>query len=52
MRGPKSCARSCNDFVTTEVDPAMPVFDEQLAALENQWAWTQVPLPGAAGRGP
>ena len=32
------------DFVQTHVYPAEPVFCEQLAALENRWAWTTVPV--------
>ena len=32
------------DFVQTHVYPAEPVFREQLAALENRWAWTTVPV--------
>ena len=32
------------DFVETYVYPAEPVFHEQIAALENRWAWTTVPV--------
>jgi acyl-CoA dehydrogenase len=32
------------DFVETHVSPAEPVFREQVAALENRWAWTTVPV--------
>jgi acyl-CoA dehydrogenase len=32
------------DFVETHVYPAEPVFREQVAALENRWAWTTVPV--------
>jgi len=32
------------DFVETHVYPAEPVFHEQVAALENRWAWTTVPV--------
>ena len=32
------------DFVATHVYPAEPVFHEQIAALENRWAWTTVPV--------
>lgn len=29
------------DFITTQVQPAEPVFTEQLAALEDRWAWSR-----------
>jgi acyl-CoA dehydrogenase len=32
------------DFVQTQVYPAERVFHEQLAALENRWAWSTVPV--------
>jgi acyl-CoA dehydrogenase len=32
------------DFIKTRVEPAAPVFDEQLAALENRWAWNDAPV--------
>ena len=32
------------DFVETQVYPAERVFHEQVAALENRWAWTTVPV--------
>ncbi len=32
------------DFVQTQVIPAEHVFHEQLAALENRWAWSTVPV--------
>jgi acyl-CoA dehydrogenase len=32
------------DFMGTHVHPAEPVFHEQLAALEDRWAWTRVPV--------
>ncbi|MEP9384172.1 acyl-CoA dehydrogenase family protein [Nocardioides cheoyonin] len=32
------------DFMTTYVEPAEPVFDEQLAAQEDRWAWDTVPV--------
>jgi acyl-CoA dehydrogenase len=32
-----------NAFVKTKVAPAIPVFNHELAAQENKWAWTQVP---------
>jgi acyl-CoA dehydrogenase len=32
------------DFMDTHVYPAEPVFHEQLAALEDRWAWTQAPV--------
>lgn len=32
------------DFMATEVVPAEPVFGEQLAALEDRWAWDSVPI--------
>ncbi len=32
------------DFMETQVYPAEPVFHEQLAALENRWAWSTVPV--------
>jgi acyl-CoA dehydrogenase len=31
-------------FMDEHVYPAEPVFAEQLAALENRWAWTSVPV--------
>jgi acyl-CoA dehydrogenase len=34
------------DFMGTHVHPAEPVFHEQLAALEDRWAWTRVPVLG------
>ena len=47
------------EFMDSHVYPAEPVFHEQLAALENRWAWTTVPVlartarrrPGPAGCG-
>ena len=32
------------DFVETQVYPAERVFHSQVAALENRWAWTTVPV--------
>jgi acyl-CoA dehydrogenase len=32
------------DFIKTRVEPAAPVFGEQLAALENRWAWNDAPV--------
>ena len=32
------------DFVETQVYPAERVFHQQVAALENRWAWTTVPV--------
>jgi len=32
------------DFMDTHVHPAEPVFAEQLAALEDRWAWSTVPV--------
>jgi acyl-CoA dehydrogenase len=32
------------DFMQTQVHPAEPVFREQLAALEDRWAWDSVPV--------
>ena len=32
------------DFVETQVYPAERAFHEQVAALENRWAWTTVPV--------
>ncbi|NHA69299.1 acyl-CoA dehydrogenase family protein [Phycicoccus flavus] len=32
------------DFVGTRIAPAAPVFDEQLAGLEDPWAWSTVPV--------
>ncbi|MDP3893228.1 acyl-CoA dehydrogenase family protein [Nocardioides sp.] len=34
------------DFMDTHVHPAEPVFAEQLAVLENRWAWTEAPVLG------
>jgi len=34
------------DFMESAVYPAEPVFREQLAALDNRWAWTSVPVLG------
>jgi len=31
-------------FMDEKINPAGPVFAEQLAALGNRWAWTQVPI--------
>jgi acyl-CoA dehydrogenase len=32
------------DFVANSVQPAEPVFHEQLDALDNRWAWTSPPV--------
>jgi acyl-CoA dehydrogenase len=32
------------EFMNSRVYPAEPVFHEQLAALDNQWAWDSVPV--------
>jgi len=32
------------DFMESSVYPAEPVFREQLAALDNRWAWTSAPV--------
>ena len=32
------------EFMNAHVYPAEPVFHEQLAALENRWAWSTVPV--------
>jgi acyl-CoA dehydrogenase len=32
------------DFVTNSVQPAEPVFHEQLDSLDNRWAWTSPPV--------
>ncbi|MBR7742497.1 acyl-CoA dehydrogenase family protein [Phycicoccus sp. BSK3Z-2] len=32
------------DFLDTRIAPAGPVFDEQLAALDDPWAWSSVPV--------
>jgi acyl-CoA dehydrogenase len=32
------------DFIKTRVEPAGPVFEEQLAALDNRWAWNDAPI--------
>jgi len=32
------------DFMSTRVGPGEPVFHDQLAALENHWAWDSVPV--------
>jgi acyl-CoA dehydrogenase len=32
------------EFMDSHVHPAEPVFAEQLAALENRWAWTETPV--------
>ena len=32
------------DFVRTRVKPAEPVFAEQLAGLEDKWAWNEAPV--------
>jgi len=34
------------DFMVSQVHPAEPVFAEQLAALDNRWAWSTVPVLG------
>ena len=34
------------DFMESAVYPAEPVFREQLAALDNRWAWTKAPVLG------
>src|SRR5690606_28106502 len=33
-----------NDFMATHVLPAEPVFDAQLADLEDRFAWTRTPV--------
>ena len=32
------------DFIDTTVDPATPIFDRQLAAQDDPWAWDSVPV--------
>jgi acyl-CoA dehydrogenase len=32
------------DFIKTRVEPASAVFDQQLVALENRWAWNDAPV--------
>jgi acyl-CoA dehydrogenase len=32
------------DFMATRIHPAEPVFHEQLAALDDRWAWDSVPV--------
>ncbi len=32
------------DFMDTHVHPAEPVFEEQIAALDDRWAWDTVPV--------
>src|SRR5580693_9391270 len=32
------------DFIKTRVEPAGPVFEDQLAALDNRWAWNDAPV--------
>jgi len=34
------------DFMATHVEPAEPVFDAQLAAQDDPWAWDTVPVLG------
>ena len=34
------------EFMADAVYPAEPVFHEQLAALDNRWAWSTVPVLG------
>jgi acyl-CoA dehydrogenase len=34
------------DFMVSQVHPAEPVFAEQLAALDNRWTWSTVPVLG------
>jgi len=34
------------DFMVSQVHPAEPVFAEQLAASDNRWAWSTVPVLG------
>jgi acyl-CoA dehydrogenase len=34
------------DFMESAVYPAEPAFREQLAALDNRWAWTKAPVLG------
>jgi len=31
-------------FVTTQIEPAQAVFVEQLAGMDNHWAWSQTPI--------
>ncbi|MCQ0021789.1 acyl-CoA dehydrogenase family protein [Streptomyces somaliensis DSM 40738] len=38
------------DFMETHVHPAEPVFEEQLARLENRWAWNTAPVLGELQR--
>jgi acyl-CoA dehydrogenase len=32
------------DFISTRIEPAEPVFAEQLASLANKWAWNDAPV--------
>ena len=32
------------DFVTTEIDPVQDLFQEQLAGMDDHWAWSQTPI--------
>lgn len=36
--------RRVRDFLDGEVTPAEPVFEEQLAASDDPWAWSRVPV--------
>ena len=31
-------------FMDERIEPSLPVFDEQVAALEDRWAWSTVPV--------
>jgi acyl-CoA dehydrogenase len=31
-------------FMTDRIEPALPVFDEQVAGLDHRWAWSTVPV--------
>ncbi|MEO7446732.1 MAG: acyl-CoA dehydrogenase family protein, partial [Humibacillus sp.] len=31
-------------FMHERIEPALPVFDEQVAALDDPWAWSTVPV--------
>ncbi len=41
---PRSCASELLDFMDEHVDPAEPVFHEQLDALDDRWAWSTAPV--------
>ena len=36
--------RELLDFMVTRIEPSLPIFDEQVAELEDRWAWSTAPV--------